>query len=103
MAEKRWILPVSSDTRVRHYHRTDEGKVAEFSLQLEVRYEAEWRVVIRYDTAHGFAHVDRYNVEGVQWKERLELPFDDALTRAERDLKRNWRGYRERFLRGGYP
>lgn len=86
------------DTRIRHYHRTNDGKVAEFSLQLEVRFEADWRVVICYDSAHGFAHIDRYNVEGVQRKERLDLSFEDALTRAERHVKRNWQIYRERFL-----
>jgi hypothetical protein len=63
---------------------------------------SRWQPVIRYDTAHGYAHIDRYNLKGQTKKERLALTFSEALTRAERDLKQNWSVYRERFLRGGF-
>ena len=39
------------------------------------------------DTAHGFAHIDRYNLRGRAKKERLALSFSEALTRAEREIK----------------
>ncbi len=103
MAEKEYLLPVSADTRIRHYHRTQKGRVVEFSLQLEVEAAGAWREVIRHDTAHGFAHVDRFTLKGRVRKEGLRLDHGGALTRAERDLKQNWASYRERFLRGGFP
>ena len=59
-----------------------------------------WKPVIRYDTAHGYAHIDRYNLRGRSKKERLPLSFSEALTRAERDIKQNWSVYRDRFLKG---
>lgn len=72
-------------------------------LQLEVEVEGSWKGVIRYDTAHGYAHIDRFNLEGKKRKERLNLGFKDALTRAERDIKQNWLLYRDRFLKGEFP
>jgi hypothetical protein len=72
-------------------------------VQLEVEVRGAWKPVIRYDTAHGYAHIDRYNLKGVVKKEQLALSFTEALTRAERDIKQNWVVYRERFLRGEWP
>ena len=62
-----------------------------------------WKPVIRYDTAHGFAHIDRYNLRGRTKKERVNLSFNEALVKAERELKQNWAVYLERFLRGEWP
>ena len=103
MAERQYLLPVWTDTRVRHYHRTERGRIVKFTIQLEVEIQGAWREVIRYDTAHGFAHIDRYSLAGKRSKERLRLDHGEALTRAERDLKQNWFVYRERFLKGEFP
>ena len=91
------------DTCIRHYHRTDHGRVIRFSVQLEIEIKGRWRGVIRYDTAHGYAHIDRFNLRRKRTKERLQLSFSEALTRAERDMKENWWSYRERFLKGEFP
>ena len=72
-----------------------------FSWEVEARNA--WRSVIRYDTARGYAHIDRYNLRGRSKKDRLVLSFSEALTRAERDIKQNWAVYRERFLKGEWP
>lgn len=103
MPETSYILPVWIDTRIRHYHRTDGGAVVKFMIQLEVEIQGRWKAVIRYDTAHGYAHIDRFNLQRKRRKERLRLNFSDALTRAERDIKQNWWTYRETFLRGEFP
>jgi hypothetical protein len=103
LSEKRWVLPLWIDTRIRHYHKTDKGKVIEFSVQLEIFVEGHWKEVIRYDTAHGVAHIDRFNIRGQQQKKFLSLTYEEALTRAEREIKKNWQIYRERFLQGEFP
>jgi hypothetical protein len=77
--------------------------VAEFLVQLEVFVRGSWREIIRYDTAHGFAHIDRFNLKGEQRKERLPLTYEEALNRAEREIKRDWPVYRDRFLKGEFP
>lgn len=103
MPETQYTLQLLEDARIRHYHRTERGRVVEFVVQLEVQVEGVWRQAIRYDTAHGFAHIDRLRLRGDRTKERLFLRFRDALSRAEKDLSENWSAYRERFLRGEFP
>ena len=103
MTEKAYLVPVWTDTRLRYLHRTEQGRVVEFMLQLEIDVQGTWRPAVRYDTAHGFAHIDRFTLTGKRTKERLSLDYGEALTRAERDLKQNWFAYRERFLKGELP
>lgn len=103
MSRIEYLLAVWTDTRIRHAHRTARGRIIEFSLQLEIDIEGAWRPVIRYDTAHRSAHIDRFSLRGKPRKEWLGDGLAEALTRAERDLKQNWQVYRERFLRGEYP
>jgi len=103
LPETQYILPLWIDTRIRHYHRTERGAVVKFILQLEAETKGKWKAVIRYDTAHGYAHIDRFNLKGERRKGKLRLNFSDALTRAERDVKWNWAMYRERFLKGEFP
>lgn len=103
MSVVRYDRPLGQSARKRHYHKTEHGKVIEFMVQLEVEVKGEWMGVIRYDCAHGFAHMDRYNVEGNRKKEDLELSYEDALTLADTDINDNWERHRQRFLEGGYP
>ncbi len=77
--------------------------MVKFVIQLEVEVRGLWKGIIRYDTAHRYAHIDRYNLIGRRKKERIDFSFNEALTRAERDIKENWSIYRERFLRGEFP
>jgi hypothetical protein len=68
-----------------------------------LKSRALWKPVIRYDCAHDFAHVDRYNRKGETTKEELYLPYDECLTLADEDINLNCGSYKERFLRGEYP
>ena len=83
-----FVVRLDAQCRRRHKHTHFRNKVISFTVQLEVRVKDKWRPVIRYDTAHGFAHIDRYNLRGRTKKERLALNYGEALTRAERDIKK---------------
>ena len=37
------------DARKRHYHKTIRGAVLKFMVQLEVKYEGNWKEVVRED------------------------------------------------------
>lgn len=93
-----FIILLSSDDRYRHRHVRIAGRVTEFVIQYEVRQGEEWLPVVRYDTAHGFAHRDLLSSKkGV---EKTPLGMKDlnmALTFAESDLKANWKWYRRRY------
>lgn len=95
-----YVIPLGENARKRHYHETDKGKVIGFAVQLEVLVDAQWKVVIRYDSVHGFAHIDRYYLDGRKIKKELPLKLREALTLADEDIKENWKNYQKTFLEG---
>ena len=68
-----YVIPLGEKARKRHYHETEKGRVIHFTVQLEILVNNEWRVVIRYDSAHRFAHIDRYYLDGRTVKKELHL------------------------------
>lgn len=80
------------------WHRVEKGHVRGFTVQLEVLFEDQWTPVVRYDTAHGFAHRDLYIKDGRQFKTPLGMDFNYARTFAQKDIFMNWQEYRRIFL-----
>ncbi len=103
MGEKQYIRALGEGARKRHVHKTEHGMVVHFMVQLEVKVHDTWQPIIRYDCAHDFSHIDRYNRDGEQEKEQLHLPYDEALTLADEDIDLNWETYQTRFLEGRFP
>jgi hypothetical protein len=95
-----YVIPLGGNVRKRHYHETYKGKVTVFSVQMEVFVDNQWQVAIRYDSAHGFAHIDRYYLDGRKIKTELRLKLSEALTLADEDIKENWKVYQKVFLEG---
>ena len=95
-----YVIPLGENARKRHYHETDKSKVVSFAVQLEVLVGNRWKIVIRYDSAHGFAHIDRYYFDGRKVKKELHLKLSEALTLADEDIKENWKAYQRAFLGG---
>jgi hypothetical protein len=95
-----YVIPLGYDGRRRTYHKRSGQTIIEFMTQYELLIKGKWYPVVRYDTAHSFAHKDVLTFSGTVTK--YELPFTDynvALTFAEKDLKENWLIYRENFLK----
>jgi len=71
---------------------SEKGKVLEFVVQLECWLREEWRPVIRFDTAHGFAHFDAYGPEGqVKAHQPMEVgDYNQALTLALTSIRNRW-------------
>ena len=95
------IILASDEDRSRVDFETDHGEVVALHVvQYEMSREGEWLPVARYDTAHGFLHMDLYTVRGPV-KYRIFVPdLSQALTFALDDFKVNWRLYKHQF-RGG--
>lgn len=73
----------------------DRG-ILEFIVQYETVISGAWRPVVRYDTAHGFAHKDIIRGSGEAVKQPLFFEtYNLAFTFAPLDLKINWRLYKE--------
>lgn len=85
--------------RYRVHLEVIKGRVKSFVVQLEYQGAAGWQAVVRYDTAHGSAHRDRYRMDGSVIRHE-DLPASDysaAFTYADRDIKRNWKDWIRRF------
>lgn len=78
----------------------ERGHILSFMVQLECLVEGKWRPIVRYDTAHGFAHQDILKPDGTKEKQTIPVTgFNEALTYAQRDIKNRWRYYLERYKR----
>ncbi len=78
----------------------EHGLVLKFVVQLECRFSegGEWRPVVRYDAAHGFAHCDRLHPYEKTTKTTMATRnYNEALTFAIDDLASNWSEYRRRY------
>jgi hypothetical protein len=99
-----YIRDFTGDVRYRVRFAVEKGKVGEFVVQLELQIAEQWNPVVRYDTAHGFAHRDQYNANGIVGHHEL-LPVSDynsALTFAIEDVRTNWEAW-VRGFRGEQP
>lgn len=95
-----FVILIGSSDRIRHYHESVKGIIENFVLQYETLVQKKWMAVVRYDTAHGFAHQDRMHPDGSSEKIVLGITnYNRALTLAEKDIKNNWRSYKIQFLR----
>ena len=99
MATVEYVRALGEGARERHYHETRRSTIIAFVVQLEVELRGSWVPVIRYDMAHGQAHIDVYESPRRKRKQFLDLPADEALTLAEEDIKDNWERYQAEFLR----
>lgn len=103
MACTEYLRALGENARLRHLHETDRGAVVSFAVQLEVRLRASWVPVIRYDSAHGRAHIDLFETPTRKTKQLLDLSLREALTLADEDIRENWERYRDAFLRRNGP
>lgn len=96
-----FVVIFDDGVRKRHYHETEKGEVTYFVVQLEIKVKkGDWKAAIRYDCSHGFAHVDKYDINGKKVKRILNLNFESALTYGDWDINENWLKYKQEFLKG---
>lgn len=94
--EFRRLLNGENALRVRF--ELEQGQVVQFVVQLECLLDGKWAAVVRYDTAHGFAHCDRLHPYEPATKTRMQTSdYNQVLTVAIGDLSANWQRYRERY------
>jgi len=91
-----FYLTAEATDRLRVTASKDKGEIMEFVVQYETFISDEWKPVVRYDTAHGFAHKDIIRANGEAVKQPLFFEtYNMAFTYATLDLKMNWRQYKE--------
>ena len=88
------------DNALRVMFETERGQILRFAVQLECQFaeDGERFPVVRYDTAHGYAHLDIIHLTNKE--EKTEMPvqnYNEALTIAMNDIVEKRYGYRWRF------
>ena len=90
---------LDDDNALRVRFDVNGGEILLFTVQLECKFEGDiWTPIIRYDTAHGFAHRDRMHPRQAAEKTEMRVrDFNEGLTVAMFDLVNNWSDYRRRY------
>jgi len=74
--------------------------VVRFSVRYLARIDDEWHPIVRYDTAHGHAHMDISHLDEAQETRELKVRnYREGLAMAIADIKTRWEFYRERYER----
>ena len=88
--EVEYVIRIGTFDRYRHLHVKESGKILYFRVQYETKFNNIWYPVVRYDTAHGFAHRDFINLNGIKTKTPMfTSDYNEALTFAESDIRSN--------------
>ena len=98
VTEYLYVLSPEQRDRLRVRFMRERQTIAEFVVQYEAEIKGRWYPVVRYDTAHGFAHRDLLHPDGRAEKQWLPwMSFNVAMTYATQELKTAWRRYRGAF------
>lgn len=97
MGQTEWLAYLSERDRLRFRVTYDKAGVTETCVQLECEIEGQYHPVVRYDTAHGFAHCDKLHPDGRADNRSLALSAHDLATYAQRWLAREWQVERRRY------
>jgi len=88
------------DTYMRVRFEVTRGRVQKFVVQSECQFGEDQHPIVRYDTAHSFAHRHLLHPSGeVEKTDLREDDFGKALNFAISDIVTNWGGYRRRYER----
>jgi len=100
MQEIEYVFFLSSEMedRLRVLAHKESKEILEFLVQYEAFIQGKWYPIVRYDTAHNFAHKDTLHPDGRAEKQPLYFNnYNLAFTYAIMDLKRFWKEYREKY------
>lgn len=93
------IRPTAADL-IRVTFDKENDHIVQFSVQYLALMRDEWQPIVRFDTAHGRAHMDISHPDGTQDTRELHTQdFNAALTWAIEQGRAHWESYRERYER----
>ena len=98
--DKEYVFYLSPERvdRFRYFHRMERGKIVRFRDQYEAWIENGWRPIVRHGTVHGYPHRDLLHPNrSADKREFRGYTVEEVLTLGERDLKANWRRYRDAY------
>lgn len=88
------------DNALRVLFESERGQILRFVVQLECLFaeDGEWMAVVRYDTAHGYAHRDIMHPTKKEEKTEMSVQdYNEAFTIAMDDVVEKRYDYRRRY------
>jgi hypothetical protein len=100
--DKAWELQLddSGQEWVRVHLWISGGQVTDFMVQYETTLAGKLAPVVRYDTAHGYAHRDVLDRQGRTISKTplgQHTSLNDAFQDAMQDVRRHWRYYQQHY------
>ena len=93
-----YVLSPEETDRLRVRASRIGPEIVAFAVQYEAYLRGRWHPIVRFDTAHGFAHRDLMHPDGRVDKEPLAWDtYNVALTYTTQELKAHWAQYRQRY------
>ena len=96
MGERDYWRLLASGVRLAVEYLTIQGRMVSFVIRLEkIQKDGKWRLVARYDTCHGWPHLDVVNGKGElvlkRWMEGMDT--GEAFRWAVLDFEENHEKY----------
>ena len=91
---------LDNDSALRVAFETDHGQIIRFVVQLECVFaeDGEWLPIVRYDTAHGYAHRDVMHPHKKEEKTKMSVQdYNEAFNLAMDDVVKQRFDYRKRY------
>lgn len=106
--KKEYVLPLLFDentneiARIRIRLFLKKSRLRDYTVQLEYKVKGDWKEVIRYNYAHGFAHRDIHSITGKKWKEELggAIDLNIFVQMGKKDITENFEEYIRNFESG---
>lgn len=91
-------IRLTHEDLIRVTFNRENDHVTRFSVQYLALIQVVWKPIIRFDTAHGRAHMDISHPNGIQDTRELHTQdYGDALTWAIQNVETRWEFYRQRY------
>ena len=91
---------LDNENALRVMFESERGQITRFVVQLECLFEegGEWIPVVRYDTAHGYAHRDVLHPHKKEEKTKMSVQdYNEAFNIAMSDAVEKRLSYRRRY------
>jgi len=107
MGKKEYPVFFTDNDRILCRFKVEKGKLVGFVVEYEAKIDGKWMTIRRYDTAHGFAHMDTYVYSKSKGrKQKLERKiqlgnkdtYNNIADKAIKELKRNYRKIKQNFV-----
>jgi len=101
MPTTEYFKSLAPGVSLRVRYTSDRNTVEHFIVRLEIYTEDTWRPVVRYDNAHGEAHIDYLDPKGVTYRKdwlNIRWPFNAALDEAKEELQESYQRHIDRFM-----